>query len=1035
MWLVDLSIKRPVLISMIISALVLFGIISYPRIGIDLYPKVEFPIVSITTTLRGASPEIMDVDVTDKIEEALSSINGVKSITSTSTEGSSNVIVEFQLSKNIDFAVQDVREKMSLAKTTLPKDVDDPMIMKVDTDAAPIMWITLSGALDQQALSTYADEVFKQKLQKIEGVGTIHTAGLRLRQIRVWLDREKLDTYGITPHEVVNALQRENVELPGGRIESNTKEYSIKIMGELGNVDEFNNLIVKYINGSAIKLQNIAVVEDGLEDERSISKFNGKRAVSLGIQKQSGVNTVEVIDNIKKEIQKNEKDLPKGVKIEVAFDQSKFIKNSIHDVQTHLLLGGVFTVLIVFLFLKSLRLTWISAISIPVSIISTIAMMKFFDFTFNNMTMLALSLSIGIVIDDAIVVIENIHRHVAQGMHPLKSSSYATKEIGAAVMATTIAILAIFIPVAFMEGIIGRFFMQFAFTVVFAVAISLIVSFTVTPMLASRLMKHADEYKENAFYNFLENVYKYFENKYKKILAYGLNHRKRVIVSAFLIFIFSMFMTKFIGKEFQPTEDQGNFIVRMEAPIDYSIKNINDLFTQAENIVKDTPEISSIFYAQGYGGSSQEVNKGMLFINMVPKHERKRLQQEVQKDIRGKLKSIVGLKATVEDISLVGGGTSRVPIQFTIKGDNLPELKSCMKKIVQEFSKIPGIVDLDTTAKAGKPELRIEIDRNRAADLGVDIETIVEAVNFLMSGEIDITKFKDKAKGRRYDVRMRLLQQDRTNPQDIEKIHIRTNKGEFIKLSDVVHVQEAGGPSLIGRLDRQRSLTLYANLEKIPLGQAKSELDKIAKKVLPEKFSSKYRGMADVMGESFIFLMGALALGIIMAYMVLAAQFENFIHPLIILLSMPLAFIGAFGLLLITGKTINIMSFIGLILLMGLVKKNAILLVDYTNTLIKNGLSRHEAILTACPIRLRPILMTTFAMIFGMLPIALGMGEGSEARAPMAIAVIGGLISSLFLTLIVIPVVFDLLEEVLEKIFKKKNIKETEKEEVSLNIS
>lgn len=1024
MKLADLSIKRPVFISMMVLSLVLFGIIGWKSIGVALYPKVDFPIVSISTTLRGASPEIIDVDVTDKIEEAMSSINGVKSISSTSTEGLSSVIIEFELSRDIDFAVQDVREKISTAKMTLPKDVDEPLIMKIDTDASPVMWIALSGPQSERELSAYADEIFKEKLQQIDGVGSIHMAGLRLRQMRVWLDRNKLDTYKITPQEVANAIKRKNIELPGGRIESDTKEYSIKIMGELGSAKAFENLIIKYSNGSAIKLSDIATVEDGLSEERSVSKFNRKKAIGLGIQKQSGVNTVEVIDNIKKEMKKAEKNLPHGMKLEIAFDQSKFIKHSINEVKTHLILGGLFTVFIVFLFLKSIRLTWISAISIPVSIISTVAMMKFFNFTFNNMTMLALSLAIGIVIDDAIVVIENIHRHVKQGMHPFKAASFATEEIGGAVTATTIAILAIFIPVAFMDGIIGRFFMQFAFTVVFAVTISLIVSFTLTPMLASKIMTPYGQEKEPAFYIFLENIYQYFEKKYKKLLEFCLKYRKTVMISAFAIFILSMYITKFIGKEFMPSEDQGNFIVRMEAPIDYTVNKINKLFSKAEDIVLDMPEVSSAFYGQGF----EEVNKGVLFVNMPPRSERNKGQQEVQKEIRLKLKNIVGLKTSVEDISLVGGGSSRVPIQFTVKGDNLDELKTYVNKIVEEYSKLPGIVDIDTTAKTGKPELRVLIDRNKAADLGVDISTIVESINFLMSGEVDISKFKDKAKGRRYDVRMRLLKKDRSTPQDIEKIHIRTQKNQFIKLSEIISIREAGGPSEINRLDRQRSVSLYANLEKKPLGEAKSELDALALKILPEKFSFQYRGMADTMGESFKFLMYALALGIILAYMVLAAQFENFIHPFIILLSMPLAFIGAFGLLLITGKTLNIFSFIGLILLMGLVKKNAILLIDYMNILIRNGLSRREAVLTACPVRLRPILMTTFAMIFGMLPIAIGFGDGSESRAPMAIAVIGGLISSLFLTLLVIPVVYEVLEELIEKFFKKKTPLNSEKE-------
>ncbi|HBH17390.1 MAG TPA: AcrB/AcrD/AcrF family protein, partial [Cyanobacteria bacterium UBA9579] len=817
MWLADISIKRPVFISMIILALVLFGIISYPTIGVDLYPKVDFPIVSISTTLRGASPEIMDIDVTDKVEGTINTINGVKSITSTSSEGVSNVIVEFELDRDIDFAVQDVREKMSFVRGQLPKDVDDPVIMKVDTDATPIMWIALSGSLPQRELSTYADEILKEKLQKIQGVGSLYMGGLRLRQIRIWLDREKLNTYGITAHDVVQALQRKNIELPGGRIEADTKEYSIKIKGELKDIEEFNNLIVKYQNGSAIKLKELAIVKDGMAEERSVSKFNGQRAIGIGIQKQSGTNTVKVIERVKAEIASIKKTLPAGMDIQVAFDQSTFIKRSIEEVQKHLILGGILTVLIVFLFLKSMRLTWISAVAIPVSIITTFAMMKIMGFTFNNMTMLALSLSIGVVIDDAIVVIENIHRHVQNGMHPREAASFATREIGLAVVATTIAIMVIFLPVAFMQGIIGRFFMQFALTVVFAVMISLVISFTITPMLASRIMKHkSQENSENAFYNWLESNYKRFEEVYRKILIFALNNRKKIIISAVAIFIFSLFMTKFIGKEFVPSEDQGSFMVNLVAPIDYSVKMTNNLFAKAEAIVKDVPEVSTIFYAQG-SGHANEVNKGVMFVNLKPGHDRKRKQQEIQADVRKQLNTVIGLESSVEDISLIGGGSRRVPIQFIVKGDDLNELEKYISQIKEEYSKLPGIVDLDTSIETGKPEVRVMIDRDRAADLSVDIATIVETINFLMSGEIDITKYKDSAKGRRYDVRMRLLQEDRLSPQDIGQIYVRSTKGEFVQLSNIINIQEAGGPSAITRLDRQRAVTLFANLEGKPL--------------------------------------------------------------------------------------------------------------------------------------------------------------------------------------------------------------------------
>lgn len=1030
MWLADTSIKRPVFATMVILGIVLMGIVSYPGIGVDLFPKVDFPIVNITTTLKGASPDIMDIDVTDKIEEAVNTINGVKSITSTSTEGVSTVTVEFVLERNIDLAVQDVREKISIVRQRLPRDINEPIIEKVDPDATPVLWMALTGEKSVRDLSTYADEVVKEQVQKVNGVGSIRMPGLRLRQVRIWLDARKLRAYQVTAHDIMAALQRENAELPGGRIESDTKEYSIKVKGEFLKPQDFNELMVGYRKGAPVRLRDVGRAEDGLEEKRSIARFNGVSAVGMGIQKQSGTNTVEVIDRIKKELEKIRKTLPPGMSLEITFDQSTFVKRSINEVQHHLIYGGFFATLAVLLFLKNVRITVISALAIPVSIISTFAIMKAFNFTFNNMSMLALSLSIGILIDDAIIVIENIHRHIEEGMEPKEAASFATSEIGLAVMATTLAIVAIFLPVAFMKGLVGRFFVQFALTVVFAVMVSLFVSFTLTPMLASRYLKRqgarGEGQAEESFKiknrlfsrlsNRLEHWYKKIEDLYRIILAYALNHRVKIIVMAIGIFIFSLFITKFIGKEFAPSEDQSRFVVRLQAPVDYSIDEIDRMFKKAEDLVRGLPEVTTAFYAQGFG----PVNKAQIFIGLKPKAERKRSQQQIMAEARTLMaQQVPGLKGTAEDISLIGGGIRNVPIQYVIRGRDLSALESYAKNIVSEFSKLPGIVDLDTSLETGKPEVRVFIDRDKAADLGIDIATVAETVNFLIGGEVDITKFKDENKGRRYDVKARLLQPDRDNPEEIGKLYARAKDGRLVELSNIVKTQEAGGPSNINRVDRQRAVMLFANLEGKPLGQAKSELDAISAKTLTPDFTPSYKGTADLMGESFGYLIFALVLGVIMAYMILASQFESFIHPVTVLLSMPFSFIGAFGALLITGKTLNIFSFIGLILLMGLVKKNAILLVDYTNTLRHRGMERKEAILHAGPVRLRPILMTTFAMVLGMMPIAIGIGEGAETRAPMAIATIGGLITSLFLTLVVVPVAYDLFDELQNRLKKR----------------
>ena len=1022
MWLADTSIKRPVFATMVISAIVLLGIVSYPSIGVDLFPKVDFPIISITTTLQGASPEIMDIDVTDKIEEAVNTINGVKTIQSTSIEGRSTVTVEFVLERDIDLAVQDVREKISLIRGKLPKDIDEPIIEKVDPDATPVLWLALYGEdKTVRELSTYADEVLKEQIQKINGVGAIRVGGMRLRQVRVWLDASKLRAYGVTAQDVTRALGRENVELPGGRIETKTKEYSLKIKGEFTDPLQFNDLIIGYSKGGAVRLRDIGRVEDGMEEKRTIARFNGRPAIGMGIQKQSGTNTVEVIDRVKRELVNIRKTLPPGMNIDISFDQSIFIKRSISEVQHHLVYGGVFASIAVLLFLKSLRTTLISALAIPTSIISTFALMYFMGFTFNNMTMLALSLSIGILIDDAIIVIENIHRHIHEGLRPMEAASFATKEIGLAVMATTLAIVAIFLPVAFMKGLVGRFFVQFAFTVVFAVMVSMFVSFTLTPMLASRLLKKEDKKAQNRVLEVLnsklDNWYAGLEGLYRRLLQYALNHRVKILAAAMLVFVFSLFLTKFLGKEFTPSEDQSRVAVRLQAPIDYSVDEVDAMFRKAEEEIRKFPEVITVFYAQGLWGS---VNKANMFVGFKPKAQRKRSQEVLKAEMRKVLRNIPGLKASVEDISLLGGGIRNVPIQYVIRGRDLQALERYMNQITAEFSKLPGIVDIDSSVEVGKPEVKVYIDRDKAADLGVDIATIAETINILIGGEVDVTKFKDSAKGRRYDVRARLNPDDRDSPDDIGRLMVRARDGRLVELANVVSVTEGGGPSVINRVDRQRAVTLFANLEGKPLGQAKAELDSIAEKVLPPDYTTAYKGAADLMGESFYYLLFALILGVVMAYMILASQFESFVHPVTVLLSMPFSFIGAFGALLITGKTLNIFSFIGLILLMGLVKKNAILLVDYTNTLRMRGLDRRTAILQAGPVRLRPILMTTVAMVLGMMPIALGIGEGAETRAPMAIATVGGLITSLFLTLIVVPVAYDLFDSIGDRLKGKK---------------
>lgn len=1019
MWLADTSIKRPVSIAMLVLAMVILGAVSFSDIGVDLFPEVDFPIVTITTTLKGAGPEIIDVDITDKIEGAVSAIGGIRSINSTSTESVSIVTVEFVLERDIDFAAQDVREQIAAIRGKLPRDASAPTIRKVDPGAMPIMWLALTGTGSPRELSTYANEVLKKRLQRISGVGDISLGGLRLRQIRIWLDADRLMAHHMTAHDVVRAIQRENVDIPVGRIESDTKEYAIRIKSKLLSVYEFNNLIIGYHKNAPVRLMDIGRAEDGKEEERNITRFNGTPAVGIGIQKQSGTNTVEVIERVKSELASIREAIPYGMTLQVSFDQSNFIEKSINEVWNNLFYGGMFVILTVLLFLKNIRITLISALSIPITIIATFSIMRLFDFTFNTSSMLGLALAVGILIDDAIVVIENTHRHIKTGIAPHKAASIATSEIGFAVIATTLAIVAIFIPVAFMKGIIGMFFFEFALTFVFAVVFSTFISLTLTPMLASRFLKtHQLLSAESSWLSLWhEKTYKKSVDIYTRILKITLLHRGKVLVFAAGIFAASLFIIPFIGREFVPPEDQGQFIVRLEAPTGHSVSKVDSMFRKAEDITRELQEVKSVFYVQGSMGG--DINKGIMFVSLKPKAERQRSQEQIKASVRTKFMEIPGLTASAENVSMIGGGVRDVPIQYNIRGKDLLALELYAEQIAKEFSKIEGIVDVSTSLEAKKPEIRVFIDRDKAADLGVNTTAVAETINFLFGGGVEVTRFKDEARGMKYDVMMKLNPEDRASPDDIGRLYVRSMDGRLIEISNIIEIQKAGGPGAISRTDRQRSVTLFANLENIPLGEAMAKLDAISAKILPPEYSTSYMGTADMMLESFRYLISALILGIILSYMILASKFESFIHPFVVLLSVPLASIGAFAALFLTGNTINIFSFIGIILLVGLVSKIAILLVDYINTLRARGIEKKQAILSAGSVRFRPILMTTLTTIFAMAPIAIGVGEGAETRSPMAIAIIGGLLSSIVLTLVVVPAAYDLLDDLQRKFMKK----------------
>lgn len=1015
MKLPELSIKRPVFITMVGLALVVFGLVAFPRLALDLFPKVDFPVVNITTKLSGASPEIMESDVTDVIEEAVNTISGVKTITSRSMEEYSIVTVEFFLERNIEQAAQDVRDKVSAVRNKLPKDADPPLIEKISPEDQPIIWIAVWGDRPIRDLTHYVEKVLKRDIEKIPGVGSVSISGGRTRQVRIWLDRKKMEAAALTADDIKRALGIEHREIPGGRIENEKQEYIVKTKGEFETPKAFNDLVVTYRHGRLIRLRDIGWAEDGLEEERSITRFNGKTAVGLSVKRQSGENTVAVAERVKSAVAAVKP--PQGMKLDITFDQSKYIRRSIEDVQVSLWLGAVLAVLIIFIFLRSVRSTLISAVALPVSVIATFAFIHAFGFTLNMMTMLGLSLSIGILIDDAIVVLENIYRRMEEGEPPMQAAREGASEIGLAVMATTFSIVAVFVPVAFMKGIVGKFFYEFGITVTIAVLVSLFVSLTLTPMMTSRFLSYRE--KHGRLYLFLEKGFDMLYSLYRPLLSTALKHRWIVIGIAFASMIVGVALFMMLEKEFIPAADQGRYMVRLETPIEYSLQKSDDIMKTIDNQLRQRPEVFGTFYVTG-SDFGQDINKSRIYVNLKERKDRTIIQLDSMKEVRDTLAGITGIKSSVEEIAMVGGGMRAVPIQVMIQGHDLNDLNMRTLAIKNEFAKLPGIVDADTSIETGKLEVKLLINRERAANYGVSASAIGGVVNTLIGGEI-VGKFKDQKEGERYDIVARLVRSERKYPDDIDSIFVRSSTGELVRLSDVVVKKIGTGPTVILHMNRQRGAAVFSNVDKTKsMGEAVTDLEKIIKQNLTPEMSFRHVGMSDAMLDSFRNIAFALFIAVIMVYMILASQFESFVHPFTIMFSLPVSLIGAMGLLMIAGERINIFSLIGVIMLMGLVTKNAILLVDYTITLRHRGMSREEALLTAGPVRLRPILMTTAAMVFGMLPTALKIGEGSEQRAPMAIAVIGGLITSTLLTLVVVPVVYTIVDD-LEKMFIKQN--------------
>ena len=1019
MYLIDVCIRRPVLTLIMSSVFIIFGIIGYQRLGLDQYPYVEFPYVTVATTLSGASPEVMDMDVTDVLEEQFNSIQGIKHITSVSMLGKSVITLEFYLEKNIDIAATDVQNKIGIAMKTLPKDINPPIIDKLSTDAISIVWFTLqSKTRPFKEVCQLADKVLRRRLETVAGVGKVDIHGFRDREIELWLDREKLNSYHLAPQQVVQALQEQHLKLPGGLLKTGPTEILVKTMGEFPTPEEFNELIVSYKDSTPIRLKDIGYAEDTLEEERSIMRFNRQPAVGISVKKQTGTNTVEVAARIKKRIKELEPLIPEGIEYTISWDTSKFISNTITGLQIDLLYGIILTFLILFLFLLNFRTTIVVNLAIPTSIIGAFAFMYFLGFTANNMTMIALSIAVGIVVDDAIVVLENIYRHMEEGKEPKEAASFGAKEVGFPVIVASLSICIVFIPVAFIRGIMGRYLYPFGLTVGLAVLISLFISLTLTPMLCSRIIRvkrKGEGQRENIFYHTIEGALAAMNRAYRVLLGSALRHRGLVLLSAAGVFVLTLVLARVMKKQFLPSDDRSIYLVRMKAPVGSSLKYTEGFVKRVEDITLAEPENTMVTGTIGTW-STDDVNTAMFFIAMEDWAKRKRSQQEIEDILREKFKAIPGVSMSVEEISPIGRIGRTTDVNAIFKGPDMNKLAEYAIKIMSQYEKIPGIVGVDYDLELEKPETRVYIDRDKAADVGVKVSTIANTLRTLIDG-YDAVKYEEE--GERYDVRVRMLEAYRTKPSDLMNILVPAGDGKLIELRNLVNLQSGVSAQSIRRYDRQHAVSIFANARgNKTAGEAIEDLKRIAKQVLPKEggYELSFGGTSEDMMEMFQSLTFGFYLAIIVVYMLLAAQFESFIHPFTILFSLPLALFGAFGALYITGKTLNLFSLIGLVMLVGLVTRNAILLVDYTNILRQRGLPRDQAILEAGPVRLRPVLMTALAVIFGLLPIALELSEGGEVRSPMAIAVGGGMFTSTFLTLVMIPVVYSLLDDLAAKV-------------------
>ncbi len=997
--LTEACVRKPVLAWMLMAATVVFGVVAGGRIGISQFPDVDFPTINVSATWEGAAPEVMENEVVETLEEALIQVEGVRTLTSSARQGSCNITVEIELSRDVDLALQDVQAKVSQAQRRLPRDMDPPITSKQNPEDQPIMMARLAGPYPQRVLSDYVRYGLKEKLQTIPGIGEISLMGTLERNIRIWLDAARLDEKGLTVTDVMLALSREHVELPAGRLETAGREVNVRVLGEAVDLETLRRIVVREVDGSPIYISDVALVEDGFEDVRRLARMDGGPAQGIGIKKQRGANAVALAKSVRAAIDEYSKTLPPDMTVGITNDSTEFIRHSVNEIQFELLLSVILTAFVCWLFLGSLSSTLNVILAIPMSLLGTVAIIYFLGFTFNTFTLLALALAVGIVVDDAIMVMENIFRHREGGKALVPAALEGTKEIAFAALAATLAVVAIFLPVVFMEGIIGRYFLQFGITLCLAVLLSYVEAVTLAPARCSQFLKTTREGR-NKIGQAVDKSFQRLEGFYGRVLHGALRKPGLILALGAALFAAAIFVFMILPSEFVPSQDQSRIMIRLQTAVGSDITETDALLVKAEETVNLHPEIAQTFsFVGGMGGGG--VNSGMMFLTLVPPGERKMDQAELSAVLRRELNAIPGVRAVIQDTSQQGFTAQRgFPIEFSVRGADWNELVPLSQKLMEQLTATGTVTDLDSDYRVGMPELRVTPDRAVCADVGVSVDDVATTINALVGG-IRVGKYSTG--GRRLDVRLKLMAGQRSRPEDISRLRVRARDGELVPLSSLVLFEEQAALQAITRRDRERAISIFAN---VAPGHSQGESLRVIEglaKTLPVGNRVVLGGSSLAFRDSMSSLLFAMFLGVTIAYMILGSQFNSFKDPVTIITILPLSIAGAAFALLITGQSLNIFSMIGLLLLMGIVKKNSIILVDYANAFKEKGFGAREAMEKAGPIRLRPILMTATATMMAAIPPALGLGSGAEIRRPMGIAVIGGLVLSTVLSLVVVP--------------------------------